>query len=132
MNYSDIQEIIEECPNLPIFKNNKDLRKEYSREWQKYLKHKRSVYSQIDDKSLDANMVSEANWILRNKHLSCESFGVNAQTGDMEIEIYKSKNCSSRNDTGGNLYDCTTAAEGRGTQNTDGWCDGTKHQRRDG
>ena len=23
-------------------------------------------------------------------------------------------------------------AEGRGTQNTDGWCDGTKHQRRDG
>ena len=83
MNYSDIQEIIEECPNLPIFKNNKDLRKEYSREWQKYLKHKRSVYSQIDDKSLDANMVSEANWILRNKHLSCESFGVNAQTGDI-------------------------------------------------
>ncbi len=42
------------------------------------------------------------------------------------MRFTKSKNCSSRNDTGGNLYDCTTAAEGRGTQNTDGWCDGTK------
>lgn len=59
-------------------------------------------------------------------------YEINVQTGDIEIEIYKSKNCSSRNDTGGNLYDCTTAAEGRGTQNTDGRCDGTKHQRRDG
>lgn len=59
-------------------------------------------------------------------------YEINAQTGDIEIEIYKGKNCSSRNDTGGNLYDCTTAAEGGGTQNTDGWCDGTKHQRRDG
>ena len=34
-------------------------------------------------------------------------YELNVQTGDMEIEIYKSKNCSSRNDTGGNLYDCT-------------------------
>jgi hypothetical protein len=59
-------------------------------------------------------------------------YEINVQTGDIEIEIYKGKNCSSRNDTGGNLYDCTTAAEGGGTQNTDGWCDGTKHQRRDG
>ncbi|NLC95977.1 MAG: hypothetical protein GX675_00185 [Erysipelotrichaceae bacterium] len=66
-----------------MFKTNNDLRKEYYREWQKYLKHKRNVYSQIDDKSLDANMVSEANWILRNKYVSCESFGVNAKTGDI-------------------------------------------------
>lgn len=46
-------------------------------------------------------------------------YEINVQTGDIEIEIYKGKNCSSRNDTGGNLYDCTTAAEGGGTQNTD-------------
>ncbi len=83
MNYNDIQDIIENCPDLPLFENNNDLRKEYSREWQKYLKHKRNVYTHIDDKSIDANMVSEANWILRNKYMSCESFGVNARTGDI-------------------------------------------------
>jgi len=83
MNYDKIQEIIEVCPNLPLFENNSDLKREYSREWQKYLKHKRNVYEHIDDKSIDANMVSEANWILRNKYVSCESFGVNAKAGDI-------------------------------------------------
>lgn len=83
MNLSNVQEVINNCPNVPLLEKNENLKKEYYKSWQDYQKIKKTVYSLIDKENFNDNLVSEVNWILRSKANSCKEFGVNVKSGDI-------------------------------------------------
>ena len=83
MNLSNVQEVINNCPNVPLLEKNENLKKEYYKSWQDYQKIKKTVYSLIDKENFNDNLVSEVNWILRSKANSCKEFGVNVKIGDI-------------------------------------------------
>ena len=55
----------------------------YRKEWQTYIQSRKDIYSLIDGSNLDCNMVSEANWMLRNKYGSSEEMGLKIKPGDV-------------------------------------------------
>lgn len=82
MNLNNVQKIIDTCPEVNGIEDALS-RGKYYNDWQNYLKYKRLVYEKIDSTGLENKIVSEVNWILRSKALSCEELGVKINTGDI-------------------------------------------------
>ncbi|MCI5773613.1 MAG: hypothetical protein MR210_03520 [Erysipelotrichaceae bacterium] len=75
MNYNNIEQILGGQLPKGIFVED--------HAWHNYLNCKRIVYDGIDQKNVDYNMISEANWLLRKDGISCEKFGINVEVGNI-------------------------------------------------
>lgn len=51
--------------------------------WRNYVELKKLAYRNLSCKELEAHLVSEVNWMMRNKAKSCEQFRVKIQVGDI-------------------------------------------------
>ncbi len=51
--------------------------------WYDYMAIKKEWMSTSDEKLLEACMLSEANWLIRSRHDSCLSFGIEVKKGDI-------------------------------------------------
>ncbi|MEG1461567.1 hypothetical protein [Anaerorhabdus sp.] len=51
--------------------------------WIKYIKAKREFAKSVDEKNYEGNLISEANWLLRNQMTSCEPLGFEIRQGDI-------------------------------------------------
>lgn len=75
MNYNSVEQVLGgQVPEGIFVKDHA---------WHAYLNSKRVVYDGIDQKNVDYNMISEANWLLRKDGLSCEKFGINVEAGNI-------------------------------------------------
>ena len=52
-------------------------------QWDHYLQMKKKAYHDLSAKELEAHLISEANWMIRNRAKSCEQFRVQIHVGDI-------------------------------------------------
>ena len=52
-------------------------------QWGNYLNMKKQAYGSLNSKELEAHLISEANWMMRNQAKSCEQFRVKIRIGDI-------------------------------------------------
>lgn len=51
--------------------------------WNNYIRSRCEVYETIQPHNLEHNLISEANWIIRSRCVSCNDLGITVQTGDI-------------------------------------------------
>lgn len=51
--------------------------------WVKYIKARKEFVKKVDQKNYEGNLISDANWLLRNQLTSCESLGFEVRQGDV-------------------------------------------------
>lgn len=56
---------------------------EHRAAWVKYIKARKEFVKDVDKKNYEANLISEANWLLRNQLTSCETLGFEVRQGDI-------------------------------------------------
>ena len=52
-------------------------------QWNRYVELKKKAYCDLNQKELQAHLISEANWVMRNRAKSCEQFRVKIHVGDI-------------------------------------------------
>lgn len=52
-------------------------------QWGRYVELKKTAYQNLNQKELEAHLISEANWVMRNQAKSCEQFRVKIHVGDI-------------------------------------------------
>ncbi len=52
-------------------------------QWNRYLELKKRAYNDLNPKELEAHLISEVNWVIRNRAKSCEQFRVKIHVGDI-------------------------------------------------
>lgn len=74
MNREKVKQLIEGIPVEEI--ENCDA-------WSKYIHARREFAKVVDEKNFEGNLISEANWLLRNQLTSCETLGFEIRQGDV-------------------------------------------------
>ncbi len=74
-NKNNVRELI--SPLLIPQEDRTDVR------WNRYIELKKQAYHNLSGKELTAHLVSEANWMIRNRAKSCEQFSVKIRIGDV-------------------------------------------------
>lgn len=76
-NKYNVQEMVSPLINMQT--KNAD----HGLQWGQYIELKKLAYSDLNQKEVQAHLISEANWVLRNKAKSCEQFRVKIRVGDI-------------------------------------------------